>query len=111
MRIVRTPHQVIDIEQLAGQDSGAVVFESRPEITREIKAGRLVHPRLHPAPMVLPPMVHEAQQAGDPADAAFDDHEAQPRIALRDRAEDQFTHQPDALADLVVDYVLAIDPE
>src|ERR1700719_4017225 len=74
---------------MARQNPRPIVLKSRPELTLEVEAGRLVQFGLHPTMVVLPPMVHEAQLRCDPADTALDDHETQLGKTLRYRGGDQ----------------------
>src|SRR5271154_3022866 len=85
MGIVGTPHEPIHTEQMARQDSRAIIFEGRPELTLKVEAGRLLKLWFHPVMMIFPKMVHEAELCGDPSDSTFDDHKPQLRIALRHR--------------------------
>src|SRR5450755_3585499 len=72
MWIVRTPHQVIDTDHVAGQNTCAIILESRKKLTAKIVTRSLSQLRFHPAPMVVPPMVHELHDRRDPADTALD---------------------------------------
>jgi hypothetical protein len=63
--IIRTPLEPVHAEQMSCQDGGTVILERRPELALEVSTGRFVQLRLHPAMMILPPVIHEAQLRRD----------------------------------------------
>src|SRR5579875_3299326 len=101
---------MVDVEQFAGQQAGAVVFEGEPELPMTIETGRLVQTRLEIMMMVLPPMVHQADYRRDPADAAFGDYKLQARITLSHGGTEQAGQAAHLVADLGLDDTVTADP-
>src|SRR6266446_6208312 len=58
----------------------------------EVVTGRLGQFRLHPAAMVVPPMVHELEHGGDPSGATFDHRPLEPGKTHRCAAPDYAHH-------------------
>src|SRR5712692_7214691 len=82
MRIVCSPHQAIDTQQFPRENPRTVILEGCPKLPTKVDTRRLVEPGLHPAVVIRPPVVHEAQHRGDPANPALGNHKAQLGIPL-----------------------------
>src|SRR5262249_41974668 len=68
----------------------------------EVRTRRLVQLGFHPAMVVMPPVIHETKQRGDPANPSLYNHKPQFGITLGNRTPDQISHSSHGLKHFVI---------
>ena len=93
VRIIGTPHQVVNVEAFAGEQTGTIIFKSEPNLTLAVETGRLIQSRLGPTMVVFPPMIDQPQHRCHPSDSSFRHHDMQLRQRLEHAAPEQMTQR------------------